>query len=549
MVELALVGLTFAGLLALSGCTSPALTVHPSLGENKEDQNPIEQVLAHREPSSVVVRNLELEDILQANLANGHIKSHIQLKLEQIQHSYYVGLVAAREFDRMMLIDRESGITYEKFLEHLTKSGISPRLMAIKVFQDRAISQLNYSLIRLNEIMSDPNASRDKSNQAREAINFLETYLKQVTLSSRIALNRWAEKMYIALPKDTFLQGKLQSAYVRLCVGPARTKEIQTMLKYPEVLAHQKEMIESELNAPNEVLTDLTNTFARYQNEELHQRRNQSPSQVQPQNQNPNQRKQTGDLKSKASKKRFYAELTSEAFSEQRFAIVIEGGPHPIYSRSIINYFNSKRLPVAYFVSREPAQSNSIWLQELVGGGAFLGFMADSDRELPKMFSDEISNLVVLVQRSYGLNSGPENSDPNKLGSNNVGGGRSASSSAISTASKHSPGAVRLFIPPYHVLTPRVRELLRGEVQIVKPNIDSLNWIDRNTKQTVKRVYLQMSWAKKGIVVLEDSLANVAQIAEMIVSGEPIVEAGNTFGIPADFSLINIEEVQNALNH
>ncbi len=149
-----------------------------------------------RSVASLPVNN-ELDEVFNQSLHRERLFFLLQLKVDQIEYSYYRGQFLLKSFDTLLDQYLATQNSQKSFDEVALTADVTPQLRALEVFAEDNKYQLNYFLVKSVEMLKDKNqTSIDKRQFIYSALKQFEEYLRYVPLSTRVALNSWSESFH-----------------------------------------------------------------------------------------------------------------------------------------------------------------------------------------------------------------------------------------------------------------------------------------------------------------------------------------------------------------
>jgi peptidoglycan/xylan/chitin deacetylase (PgdA/CDA1 family) len=446
-----------------------------------------------RAPASVTIDS-ELEPIFQRMLHSANIYASLQLKVDQLEYTYYAGVNSVAAFDRLLDQVLASQKAEEDFQRLALEKGITPRLQALQAFSQVASEQLQYHVLRLMEVYNQPGVDEATRTRISQAFDQLGNYLRYVPDSTRIALNPWAEDLSAVMPDSTVFK----NAYKHLLVG--QPDELMQLSRDPRVLAHQKKMAQKVGQAPDRNVEALLPTFVRYQREQLEEQFHQSASVGRKHELSHNR-----SIASEPAQLEQDSALTARQLPLGSLALSFEGTVNPSITPLLINALAVNATPAMFFVTTDGGRNFNTAQRASMKAIATAGHSVQGRSaravELPKLFDEELITAVKL------------------------------NSSAITSQT----GAPTRFIKaPFDADSPRVRRLLTAHgLRVVRSNIEALDWIDPDMDRVATRVLRQAKASRSGIVALKMDRPAAALITSKILDalkadpqGKKIVSLG-----------------------
>ncbi len=436
----------FALLLTLVTACSPLQPA--SSGKAKRLEN-----LGGRFPAAVEIEP-EYESNFQNMLINQDLEEHIQLKVDQIEYAYYIGVAAAEDFDRLLASESQKAEPTQNFQKLAFENGILPRIAASEAYGQLAQDQFKYYFLRLIETSQSAEASVDTRHKVAGALDYLNRYLREVPWSTRIALNRWAEDLFTIAPNTSVLK----RAYEHLFVG--KPEALQAYLQDAKVQAHQKKLVAKVSIKRNQFFSGMVQSFEKYQRDQFTEEARK------PQNTEP-------------------PIVSARDLPPNSLVLAFEGALHERYTQEIIDALKSTQTAASFFVSGSGVSPSSKVLQALKSEDFPIQSQSFRPLELPKLYSYELSSELNKSRR------------------------------AILKMSSRNPYLLRA---PFSADSIRLRSLAAKEnFRLVQGNIFPLDLQDRDLGHQVSRVIQQAKLTSSGITFIHMDCPDSSQLARKVV--------------------------------
>jgi peptidoglycan/xylan/chitin deacetylase (PgdA/CDA1 family) len=303
--------------------------------------------LAVRRPASLQTFNTsdaESDAALAQMLAQPQIRESLQLKVDQIEELFYRGQDTLAQYDQLLSESVQAKLAAPAFLDQVTRTKVYPRLLATQALNDELTDRLTYFVLHLSDIAADPLASESR-DKALDGLKYLSSTLSQAPLSTRIALNAWAEEMFELAPRSSVMQ----PVYAHLFV---HASEAMQVYRGQDNVRENMHALIGEFRARggelNRRLTDLTETYLAYAK----------------------------------------APTTRLPVGQWSFALV--GGPSPKVTPELLHAFHAQRQQAAFFFVGDKMEIFPDMVRLISVGGMSVGNESQTGREMSRLFGDEL---------------------------------------------------------------------------------------------------------------------------------------------------------------
>ena len=335
------------GPLILSGCSS---------WSGKEE-------IAVRRPASLQTLNgadAESDAAFSQMMALPSVAESLQLKVDQIEELFYRGQETLAQYDQLLGESVDAKLSSTAFLEQVNRAAVYPRLLALQALNDELTDRLTYFVLRLSDAAAE-SAATENREKALAGLKYLAKVLSQTPLSTRIALNAWAEEMHEKAPLSSVMQPVYNHLFVHDPDGMQTYRGQETVRENMRELTAQFHGRFGELARR---LEDITTTYT------------------------------------------VYAKAPATRLPTGQWSFVLVGGPSPKVTPELLHAFHAQRQQASFFFVGDKMAIFPDMVRLISVGGMTVGNQSQTGHEMSSLFGDELkqelSSANALIKEDTG---------------------------------------------------------------------------------------------------------------------------------------------------